>query len=386
MKAFQRAVGVDGGYEELWSWSVANGDAFWTELMDFVGVEREGSLEPARVGENMPDVEYFPNCRLNFAENLLRHGRAGAALEDAEAIVSISEARAAKRWTFGEATADAARVASALRALGVGADDAVGLYASNVGESIVAMLGATATGATWTSCSPDFGARAVADRFGQVAPKALFVCDGFVSAGKRTCHAAKVAELAENLPSLEKIVVFDVAGGAADAKDWAASDTVAALVESWDDFLASGDPTPAYDRVAFAHPQLVLYSSGTTGLPKSIAHGAGNMLLQHAKELMLHSDLNPRDRMLFYTTCGWMMWNWMASSLVAGATVVCFDGFAAYPKLSSPWELIERERISHMGTSPRFLQACRARINPLRDNDEVRLRFSLLFYCLHRLF
>ncbi|KAH8059210.1 synthetase [Aureococcus anophagefferens] len=164
MKAFQRAVGVDGGYEELWSWSVANGDAFWTELMDFVGVEREGSLEPARVGENMPDVEYFPNCRLNFAENLLRHGNAGAALEDAEAIVSISEARDAKRWAFGEPP----------RGLGV----------------------ASAAGP---------GRRA----------EGLFVCDGFVSAGKRTCHAAKVAELAENLPSLEKIVVFGVAAAAA---------------------------------------------------------------------------------------------------------------------------------------------------------------------------
>lgn len=378
MKAFQRAVGVDGGYEELWSWSVANGDAFWTELMDFVGVEREGSLEPARVGENMPDVEYFPNCRLNFAENLLRHGNAGAALEDAEAIVSISEARDAKRWTFGEAAADAARVASALRALGVGADDAVGLYASNVGESVVAMLGATATGATWTSCSPDFGARAVADRFGQVAPKALFVCDGFVSAGKRTCHAAKVAELAEKLPSLEKIVVFDVAGGAADAGAWAASDKVAGLVESWDDFLASGDPAPTYDRVPFAHPQLVLYSSGTTGLPKSIAHGCGNALLQHAKELILHSDLKEGDKMLFYTTCGWMMWNWMASSLFAGAAIVCFDGFAAYPKLQAPWDLVEAEKVTHLGTSPRYFQACRTRVAPKDSHDleDLRVVFS----------
>ncbi|KAH8081092.1 synthetase [Aureococcus anophagefferens] len=281
--------------------------------MDFVGVEREVARARRRKHAGR---RYFPNCRLNFAENLLRHGNAGAALEDAEAIVSISEARDAKRWTFGRGRRTLALAAS-LRALGVGADDAVGLYASNVGESVVAMLGATATGATWTSCSPDFGARAVADRFGQVAPKALFVCDGFVSAGKRTCHAAKVAELAENLPSLEKIVVFDVAGGAADAGAWAASDKVAGLVESWDDFLASGDPAPTYDRVPFAHPQLVLYSSGTTGLPKSIAHGCGNALLQHAKELILHSDLKEGDKMLFYTTCGWMMWNWMASSLFA---------------------------------------------------------------------
>ena len=178
MKGFQRRVGVEGGYEELWRWSVDHGDEFWSELMDFVGVEREGSLAPARVGDVMPDVEYFPNVRLNFAENLLRHGKAGAALEGSEAIVSVSEARDTKRWTFGEAAADAARVASALRALGVDSGDACGAYVSNLGETVVAMLGATATGATWTSCSPDFGARAVADRFGQVGPKVLFASDG----------------------------------------------------------------------------------------------------------------------------------------------------------------------------------------------------------------
>lgn len=255
----------------------------------------------------------------------------------------------------------------------------------------------------------------------QVAPKVLFTCDGFVSAGKTTSIVDKIEELAAALPSLERVVVVGMTG---ETPEW--SERLGSLVVGWDDFLASGSaadgaaPPLTFTRVPFAHPQFVLYSSGTTGMPKSIAHGcgsppaprtcpcpspctssacspapspcAGNLLLQHAKELLLHSDLRAGDKMLFYTTCGWMMWcdlslpsaprapprssrdpppppflaprNWMASSLFAGAAVVCFDGFAAYPKLSSPWELIERERVTHMGTSPRFLQAHEAGRGP----------------------
>ena len=248
----------------------------------------------------------------------------------------------------------------------------------NIGETIVEMLGTTALGATWTSCSPDFGARAVADRFGQVGPKVLFTCDGFVSAGKPTSIVDKVEQLVEQLPTLEKVVVISMLG---EPVEWhAKSDKMKALTVSYEDFVASGSedggaaPPMSYTRVPFAHPQFVLYSSGTTGMPKSIAHGCGNMLIQHAKELVLHSDLRPRDRMLFFTTCGWMMWNWMASSLVAGAAVVTFDGFAAHPRPSAPWGVIERERVTHMGTSPRFLQACRARVRPKQTNDLSALR------------
>ena len=199
------------------------------------------------------------------------------------------------------------------------------------------MLGATATGACWTSCSPDFGARAVADRFLQVAPKVLFACDGYVSAGKTTRVKEKVEELVRALPSVETVVVVRMLD---EDTDWAPD--VAAKMVSYEAFLRGGSkgdgsaPEPEYVRVPFSHPQLVLYSSGTTGLPKSIAHGCGNTILTHAKELVLHSDLKEGDRMLFYTTCGWMMWNWAASSLLGGAAVVCFDGFAAYPKLASP--------------------------------------------------
>ena len=190
MRRFQHAVrggrGVEGSYEELWKWSVENSDEFWTTLLDFVQIEYSGSTTPAKVGTLMPDVTYFPNVEVNFAENLLKHGAPGAPLADAEAVVSFSEARDDVRWTFSELRDDAARVQAALKALGVSSSDACGAYMSNVGETVVAMLGATSLGATWTSCSPDFGARAVADRFGQVGPKVLFTCDGFVSAGKKT--------------------------------------------------------------------------------------------------------------------------------------------------------------------------------------------------------
>merc|ERR1719272_2346250 len=175
-------------------------------------------------------------------------------------------------------------------------------------------------------------------------------------------------------PTLERVVVLGMTG---DDPSW---DELGDLVISWEDFLASGSaadgaaPPIHFTRVPFAHPQFVLYSSGTTGMPKSIAHGCGNMLLQHSKELLLHSDLRAGDKMLFYTTCGWMMWNWMASSLFAGAAIVCFDGFAAYPKLSSPWDLVESEGVTHMGTAPRFLQAGRKRVKPIEDNDLSALR------------
>lgn len=379
MYQFLQAMDVQGGYNELWKWSNENSDEFWSKLMEFLEVEKSGSMNPVRSGDTMPDVTYFPNVKLNFAENMLRCGAPESPLKDAEAIVSISEARDDKRWSFAELREDAARVAAALRKLGVSSEDACGAYLPNIGETIVAMLGVTSTGSVWTSSSPDFGARAVSDRFSQVGPKVLFLADGFVSKAKQVSLVDKIEELVDSLPTLERIVMIPMLK---EPPTWN-SERVMSLTMSWDDFLAEGSEPDGsasaskFERVPFSHPQFVLYSSGTTGMPKSIAHGAGNTLLQHGKELLLHSDLRPKDRMVFFTTCGWMMWNWMTSSLFAGATVVCFDGFAAYPKLGSPWDLVENERITHMGTTPRYLQSCRARVRPGENKDLSALRVIL---------
>ena len=319
MDRFQQAMQIDGTYEQLWDWSVSEPDAFWTQLQDFLEVEREGSDTPARTGDTMPDVQWFPQSKLNFAENLLRHGKGPLANE--EAVITVSEGMGRQAWTFAELRRDAGRVQRALSKLGVDSTQSCGAYVANVGEAVVAMLGATSTGATWTSCSPDFGARAVADGSTGSGPgrcssrrtvlAAVSLCPivcttaprasagghetstrdhaGFVSMGKSTSTIDKVSELANSLPSVQKVVVISSSGNEFDASEWPS--TMRDKVIGWADLLDGGDADPVFTRVPFSHPQFVLYSSGTTGMPKSIAHGCGNTLLQHGKELVLHGDL-----------------------------------------------------------------------------------------------
>ena len=349
-------AGPLGAYAELHRWSVAHREEFWAELWRFAGVvadERPGRdpwdavlVGRDRMAPPAPGVgpRWFPGARLNFAENLLRRR------DDADAVVSWDERGRRRTLSFRELHDEVARVAGALRQAGVVAGDRVAGFVPNGPEAIVAMLAAAAIGAIWSSCSPDFGAKGVLDRFGQIRPKVLFACDGYRYAGKRIDLRDRVREVAESLPELVAVVGF---GWLEDHPDWAAVPKAV----TWEAFAARGAGTPLrFERLAFDHPLYILYSSGTTGLPKCIVHSAGGTLLQHLKELVLHTDLRADDRIFYFTTCGWMMWNWLVSSLAVGATVVLYDGAplpAGEPGLL--WRLAAEERLTIFGTSAKYL-------------------------------
>ncbi|HEX6533766.1 MAG TPA: acetoacetate--CoA ligase [Gemmatimonadaceae bacterium] len=362
-------------YAALHRWSVAHPVDFWSAVWEFCGVIADRAprdLSPAERAIGLdrmapPDAErgprWFPGARLNFAENLLRHGDAR------EALVFWNEQGRGRALTYAELRAEVARAAAGLRALGIGAGDRVAGYLPNLPETVVAMLAATSIGAIWSSCSPDFGASAVIDRFGQIEPRVLVCADGYQYAGKRIDCLPRVREIAAALPSVERVVVVPYLGGGAPA------DTLA-----WRDLLALGGAAaePRYERLPFDHPVYILYSSGTTGLPKCMVHGAGGTLLQHLKEHILHVDLRREDRIFYFTTCGWMMWNWLVSALAVGATVVLYDGAPVWPRVDVLWTMAERERLTVFGTSAKYLALLeKAGAAPARTYDLAALRAIL---------
>jgi acetoacetyl-CoA synthetase len=335
-------------YTQLYEWSLAHPEGFWTELARFADVRADWGTGP--VLENpraMPGARFFPNARLNFAANLLKFD------DEQPALVFRNERGARTTVSYRELRAEVGRIADGLRGAGVVAGDRVAGFLPNLPEAVIAMLATTSLGAIWTSCSPDFGAHGVLDRFGQIGPKVLFTADGYFYGGKRPDSLAQMAQVLAKLPTITQVVLIPYVDAQADPRSLGAA---AANTRLWRDFGTAGR-APVFTDLPFNHPLYILYSSGTTGVPKCIVHGAGGTLLQHQKEHLLHVDLRRSDRLFYFTTCGWMMWNWLVSALATGATVVLYDGSPFYPMPTALWTLAHEERITIFGTSAKYLSA-----------------------------
>ncbi len=352
-------------YAELWRWSVTEIEAFWDSLWDYFGViaSRRGSIVLRE--RRMPDAQWFPEARLNYAENILTRGADGQIMlrfkrEDAP-LQEISRAEVRLRVR---------QLAAALRALGVRPGDRVAGYLPNIPEAIIAMLASASIGAVWSSCAPDFGSRSVLDRFAQIEPKVLIAVDGYRYGGRAFDRRAILAELQAGLPSLVRTVLVPYLDTGAQAG--ALQDMLL-----WHDALAfaESDKALAYEQVAFDHPLWVLYSSGTTGLPKPIVHGHGGMLLEHLKSTHLHNDIKAEDCFFWHTSTGWMMWNYVIGSLLNGSSALLYDGSPAYPDMHALWSLAAEAGVTYFGTSAAFIAASiKADVRPNQKADLKRIR------------
>ena len=348
-----------GSYADLWQWSVADLEAFWSSIWEFCDLQASAPYERVLASDAMPGAEWFPGARLNFAEHIFRDRPS-----DGVAILHASEGRELAEMTWRELEAASARIASGLRALGVERGDRVVAYLPNIAETVAAFLACASIGAIWSSCSPDFGVRTVVDRFAQIEPKVLLAVDGYRYGGRPFDRRDVLQHLQQEIPSLEHTVVLGYLDPAPSLSGL--SDAI-----SWEELLERGTAEPlAFEQVPFDHPLWVLYSSGTTGLPKPIVHGHGGILIESSKHLGLHVDLQPGDRLFWFTTTGWMMWNFIVGGLLTGAAIVLYDGSPAAPSMDVLWDLAARARITHFGTSATYLGACmKAGVEPARDRD-----------------
>jgi len=354
-------------YPDLHAWSVANQTDFWSDFWDWADVIAETKGDRILIdADKMPGARYFPDAKLNFAENLLRHCGPGPAL------VFRREDGFEREMSGDALKAMTSRVANALLAMGVEPGDRVAGYLPNIPEAIACMAGATAIGAVWTSCSPDFGVQGVLDRFGQIEPKVVFTVDGYLYASKRLDIRPKLNEIVKGLDKLEQLVVIPFLEDTPDLSGL----PKAVAIDEWLSPYAPG-PVP-YKRLPFDHPLYILYSSGTTGAPKCIVHKAGGVLLQHLKEYILHVDMKPGMRHFYFTTLGWMMWNWQVSGLAAGATLMLYDGSPFHPDGNVLWDYAEAKQFDVFGTSAKYIEGClKAGVRPIETHDLSNLKTIL---------
>ena len=350
-------------YRELHAWSVVQGADFWNLVWDFCGIIGDKGERRLLNADKMPGAQFFPDASLNFAENLLRAAGSG------DALIFRGEDKISYRLSWAELIALVSRLQQALRGCGVGKGDRVTAMIPNMPETIALMLAVTSLGAICSTCSPDFGERAVLDRFGQIEPKVFVTVDGYWYNGKPIGIVDKVAAVAKQLVTAETVVIIPYLGDAAKAADQVPR------ARSLEDFLKRHTPKPlTFERLPFNHPVEILYSSGTTGVPKCIVHSPGGMLLQHSKEHRLQCDLRAGERLFYFTTCGWMMWNWLASGIGSGATLALFDGSPFAPQ-TVLWDYAQDERINIFGTSAKYIDACKkAGLAPAHTHDLSSMR------------
>ena len=353
-----------GGFDALHRWSIEDRAAFWSTLWEYGAVIGDRGVGPVLVdGDRMPGAKWFPDARLNFAENMLRRR------DDATAIVFRGEDRVRYSLSFRQLHDTVSMLSTALRGAGVTTGDRVAGYMPNMPETVVAMLATTSIGAIWSSASPDFGVQGVVDRFGQIEPKVLFSADGYFYGGKRFDSVGRLAPIAAQIPSIERIVVVPYT---TTAPDVSAVEKAVTL----DQFATGCLPGEIdFERLPFDHPAYIMYSSGTTGAPKCIVHGAGGTLLQHIKELSLHSDVKRGERILYFTTCGWMMWNWQVSALACEASLALYDGSPFHPDGNALFDYLAEEGIESFGTSAKYIDAVKkAGLAPAQTHDLSKLK------------